>query len=88
MFWHGRGEVKQSTLGNSVLITSVARKFLSEIADFRLIYRQIRQVFSPKSRKIRQILGLNLKKMTPYSIFIAFLYINIFQKSKFRVILS
>ena len=72
----------------NTLSSSVARKFLSEIADFRLIYRQIRQVFSPKSRKIRQFLDLNLKKLTPHSIFIAFLYINIFQKSKFRVILS
>ena len=39
-------------------IFSVARSFLSEIADFSPIYRQIRQVFGPKSRKIRQFLAI------------------------------
>ena len=39
-------------------IASVARSFLSEIADFSPIYRQIRQVFGPKSRKIRQFLAI------------------------------
>jgi len=40
-----------------LLSFSVARTFLSEIADFSTIYRQIRQVFGPKSRKIRQFLA-------------------------------
>ena len=38
---------------STVVINSVARTFLSEIADFGPIYRQIRQVFGSKSRKIR-----------------------------------
>ena len=41
---------------------SVSRNFLSEIADFSRIYRQIRQVFGPKSRKIRQFLAIYRKK--------------------------
>ena len=44
---------------------SVARTFLSEFADFCLIYRQIRQVFSPKSRKIRQFLPIFYGKIDP-----------------------
>ena len=39
------------------MANSVSRTFLSEIADFSQIYRQIRQVFGPKSRKIRQFLA-------------------------------
>ena len=46
---------------------SVARKFLSKIADFTPIYRQIRQVFGPKSRKIRQILAIILIIVAPIS---------------------
>ena len=45
---------------------SVARTFLSEIADFGWIYRQIRQTFGPKSRKIRQFLDLFYILITPY----------------------
>ena len=44
---------------------SVARTFLSEIADFSQIYRQIRQVFGPKSRKIRQFLPTFNGKIDP-----------------------
>ena len=46
--------------------SSVARTFLSEIADFGRIYRQIRQAFGPKSRKIRQFLDLFYILITPY----------------------
>ena len=42
---------------------SVARTFLSEIADFSQIHRQIRQVFGPKSRKIRQVFGPKSRKI-------------------------
>ena len=45
---------------------SVARTFLSEIADFGRIYRQIRQAFGPKSRKICQFLDLFYILITPY----------------------
>ena len=41
---------------------SVARTFLPEIADFLPIYRQIRQVFGPISRKIRHFLPVFLDK--------------------------
>ena len=40
------------------IVLSVARFFLSEIADFSTIYCQIRQVFGSKSRKIRQFLAI------------------------------
>ena len=46
-------------------LNSVARTFLSEIADFSQIYRQIRQVFGPKSRKIRQFLPTFNGKIDP-----------------------
>ena len=41
--------------------------FLSEIADFSPIYRQIRQLFGPKSRKIRQFLAIYSGKIDPLS---------------------
>ena len=44
---------------NSIIpSTSVARIFSSEIADFSPIYRENRQPFGPKSRKIRQFLAI------------------------------
>ena len=46
---------------------SVARIFSSEIADFCPIYRQIRQLFGPKSRKIRQFLAIYSGKINPLS---------------------
>jgi len=46
-------------------IFSVARNFLSEIADFSRIYRQFRQVFGSKSRKIRQFLPTINGKIDP-----------------------
>ena len=46
---------------------SVSRTFWSEIADFSPIYRQIRQVFGPKSRKILQFLAIFVIIFTPYS---------------------
>ena len=46
---------------------SVARIFSSEIADFSPIYRQIRQLFGPKSRKIRQFLAIYSGKIDPLS---------------------
>ena len=48
-----------------IIANSVARTFLSEFADFCLIYRQNRQVFSPKSRKIRQFLPIFNGKIDP-----------------------
>ena len=48
-------------------IVSVSRSFWSEIADFSPIYRQIRQVFGPKSRKIRQFLAIFVIIFTPYT---------------------
>ena len=52
--------------GQISVVYSVSRSFLSEIADFGLIYRQIRQAFGPKSRKIRQFLDLFYILITPY----------------------
>ena len=46
---------------------SVARNFWSEIADFSPIYRQIRQLFGPKSRKIRQFLAMYSGIIDPLS---------------------
>ena len=46
-------KVKEHAMRNSV-----SRNFLSEIADFTPIHRQNRQVFGPKSRKIRQFLPI------------------------------
>ena len=46
-------------------MNSVSRKILLEIADFSQIYRQIRQVFGPKSRKIRQFLPTFNGKIDP-----------------------
>ena len=46
-------------------LSSVARIFLSEIADFSPIYRQIRQVFGSKSRKICQFLATFDGKIDP-----------------------
>ena len=45
---------------------SVSRTFLSEIADFGSIYRQIRHVFGPKSREIRQVLAPFYSKFVHY----------------------
>lgn len=45
---------------------SVSRIFSSEIADFSPIFRQIRQLLSPRSRKIRQFLAIYSGKLTPY----------------------
>ena len=53
--------------GQISVVYSVSRSFLSEIADFSPIHRQNRQVFSPKSRKIRQFLAPFLIIFTPYS---------------------
>ena len=44
-------------------VCSVSRTFLPEIADFLPIYRQIRQVFGPISRKIRHFLAVFLDKI-------------------------
>ena len=44
---------------------SVARIFSSEIADFSPIYRENRQPFGPKSRKIRQFLAIYCGKIDP-----------------------
>ena len=82
---------------STVVINSVARTFLSEIADFGPIYRQIRQVFGSKSRKIRQFIApfsviftpaigqiaLHLPTTQKISSFIAFLCINIFKNGIF-----
>ena len=58
--WKNSWELQET--GNSV-----ARSFLSEIADFSPIYRQIRQLFGPKSRKIRQFLVIYCGKIDPLS---------------------
>ena len=83
------------------LLSSVSRNFLSEIADFSSIYRQIRQVFGSKSRKIRQFIApfsviftpaigqiaLHLPTTQKISSFIAFLCIKIFQLDIFLKII-
>ena len=46
-------------------VTSVARSFLSEIANLTPKYRQIRHVFSQKSRKNRQFLASFYGKNEP-----------------------
>ena len=61
---------------------SVARTFLSEIANLSRQYRQIRHLFWPKSWKNRQFLGPKFQKFDPPYIFIAFSCINIFQNLK------
>ena len=61
---------------------SVSRSFLGEIAKIGFKNRQFRHRFRLKSRKNRQIFTLEPQKMTPHSIFIAFLCINIFQNGK------
>ena len=46
-------------------IISVARSFLSEIANWSPKYRQIRQLFGQKSRKNRQFLASFCWKIDP-----------------------
>ena len=58
---------KKANWKGEKFLNSVARIFSSEIADFSPIYRQIRQLFGPKSRKIRQFLAIYSGEIDPLS---------------------